>query len=57
MKEEEKGRGYVDPNCGDIWIDGDFFLTMAGIGLAAIAFLLNQVLHLDLFLYFVPPQI
>ena len=34
----------VKNSCGDIWIDGNTFLTVAAVGLAAIAFFLNQVI-------------
>ncbi len=34
----------VTPACGDVWIDGDAFLAVAAIGLAAIAFALNSAI-------------
>ena len=34
----------VSPNCGDIWIDGNLVLGLAGTALAFIAFVLNQAI-------------
>lgn len=43
MHERVK-RSKTDSNCGDIWIDGDFFLGIAATALAAAAFALNQAI-------------
>ena len=47
MSDDDEGgriRRSVSNSCGDIWIDGNTFLTLAAVGLGAIAFFLNQVI-------------
>ena len=34
----------ASPNCGDIWIDGDLVIGLAGAALFAFAFLLNNAI-------------
>ena len=40
-------RGHTQNNCGDVWIDGEFFMGVATIGLVSAAFLLNQAITMN----------